>query len=352
MRALVFGAPSRLQIIPCLPRGNEGCDPSRAEGLRMKRTSFARWHWLVGSTLFWISGRVACLGEGAVAGFSKATLSQSVPAIRVAWGQMTLALLQGVVLISLVTFTGIIVISVMTMMASQAILARGGIGKSAAATAAMKALLAFAHAMTASATISAVLSVFEFFTVVFYHSLHEWLFYAVPMLFALLLVMATCLSIVTKQDDLRLEIAVSKGRYRLLFERSLVGAYKATLDGLILDCNFSFCQIFGYASREEAIRNGATVGYFTAADRERFTTWLRAEKQLTNFEQCLRRKDGGTAWVLNSATLAKGDQGNGPVIKGTMMDISELRMGLPAWLRKTARFLVAVRWSFTEASQH
>ena len=272
--------------------------------------------------------------------------------MRLAWGQISLALLQGVVLISLVTFTCIIVLSVMTMMVSQTILARGGMGKSAVAAVAMKVSLVFSHALSASASICCVLSGFELLTVAFYPSFQEWLFYAVPMLFALVLVVATSLSIVTKQDELRVQIALSKGRYKLLFERSLVGAYRTTLDGRILDCNFSFCQIFGYASREEVMLNGVTVGYFKPVDRERFNTWLQAEKQLTNFEQCLRRKDGGAAWVLNSATLAKCEQGNGPVIKGTMMDISELRVGLPAWLKTMARILVAVRWGLRPASQH
>ncbi len=266
--------------------------------------------------------------------------------------QVSLALLQGIVLISLVTFTSIIVISLMTMMVGQSVLARGGIGYRGVAGAALKMLLVCSQALGAAVFISCVLCVFELCAVAFYPSINAWLSFCLPMLSTLFLVAATGFSLIKREEQLRLQIALSEGCYRMLFEKSLVGAYKATLDGRILDCNFSFCQIFGYASREEVIRNSVNIGYFNATDRDRFTTWLRAEEHLTNFEQCLRRKDGGTAWVLNSATLARGEAGKEPVIKGTMMDISEFGMELPAWLRKMARILVAVRWSFTTASQH
>lgn len=345
------GAPSRLKFAPGLLRSNAGCEPSEVEGFRMKLTSIARWQWLVASVLFWFSGGAACQGEGPVAGLSRATIGHAVPAMRLVWAQISLALLQGIVLIALVTFTTIIVLSVMSMMVIQSMLARGGMGKRFLAAAAMRISLVFSHALRAVAQISCVLIAFELLAAAFYPSFHEWLFYAVPMLFALLLEAATSFSIVTKQDELWLQIAVSEARYKLLFERSLLGAYQATLDGRILDCNFSFCQIVGYASREEALRNGVRVDYFNAADQDRINTWLQARKKLTNFEMCLRRKDGGTAWVLNSATLAKSEQGNELLIKGTMLDISELRMGLPAWVRKMARILAAVRWSFGEASQ-
>jgi PAS domain-containing protein len=44
-----------------------------------------------------------------------------------------------------------------------------------------------------------------------------------------------------------LELESSENRYRLLFERSLAGIYRSTLDGHILDVNDAFARIFGYA---------------------------------------------------------------------------------------------------------
>ncbi len=259
---------------------------------------------------------------------------------------LTLPFLQAIVLISALTFTGIIVVSLMVMMVTSTILAHRGMGHKRLAAAAVKVSFACSDALRSAASISCALSVLELSAAAFYPSLRAWFFYAVPLLCTLLLIAATNFSIIKKEERLRLQIALCE-----LFERCLVGVYRATLDGRILDCNFSFCQIFGYASREEVIRNSVNIGYLNATDRDRFNTWLQAEKRLTNFEQCLRRKDGGTAWILNTATLASGEAGIEPVIKGTMMDISEFRLESPAWLRQIARILVAVRWTLSPAGQ-
>ncbi len=120
-------------------------------------------------------------------------------------------------------------------------------------------------------------------------------------------------------------LAPSEDRYRLLFEKSLTGAYRTTLDGRILDCNVSFCRMFGYTSREEVIGHSVQVGYFDTSDRVGFIDRLQTEKSVTNFEQRLRRRDGSAVWVLNSATLTADENGSEPVVKGTIIDITELR---------------------------
>ena len=44
---------------------------------------------------------------------------------------------------------------------------------------------------------------------------------------------------------------IAEKRYRSLFERSLAGVIRTTLDGRILECNDACARIFGFASREE-----------------------------------------------------------------------------------------------------
>ena len=51
----------------------------------------------------------------------------------------------------------------------------------------------------------------------------------------------------------RSELETAEKRYRLLFERSLAGVLRTTLDGRILDCNEACARMFGFASREEMI---------------------------------------------------------------------------------------------------
>ena len=63
-------------------------------------------------------------------------------------------------------------------------------------------------------------------------------------------------------------LRVSERRYRALFERNLAGVYRSTIEGRLLDCNESFARIFGYASREEVLRQAAWDFFVKPEDRE------------------------------------------------------------------------------------
>jgi diguanylate cyclase (GGDEF)-like protein/PAS domain S-box-containing protein len=114
---------------------------------------------------------------------------------------------------------------------------------------------------------------------------------------------------------------LSERRYRTLFERNLAGVYRSTLDGRILDCNESFAHIFGYATREDVLRQVAWDFYVKPEDREAALARLLERKSLSDYEVCLRREDGSLVWVLESETLTEGP--DGPVIEGTLIDITE-----------------------------
>ena len=120
-----------------------------------------------------------------------------------------------------------------------------------------------------------------------------------------------------------LELESSEARYRLLFERSLAGVYRITLEGRILDCNDAFSRILGYASRAEHLAHSADDQYLGPANREAYSARLQEQKALTNFERCLRRKDGNPVWVLENATFLDGKNGAPGVIEGTLIDITE-----------------------------
>ncbi len=110
----------------------------------------------------------------------------------------------------------------------------------------------------------------------------------------------------------------SEARYRLLFERNLAGVYRSTPDGTILDCNDACARIFGYESREEFLGANANDFYFDDRERERIVQMLREQRQSTNLELRLRRRDGATVWVLENVTLRDED-----VMEGTIIDITD-----------------------------
>ncbi|HKR62676.1 MAG TPA: PAS domain S-box protein [Thermoanaerobaculia bacterium] len=114
------------------------------------------------------------------------------------------------------------------------------------------------------------------------------------------------------------ERKASEARYRLLFERNLAGVYRTGADGRILDCNEACARIFGYESRDEFLTADASDFYFDDAERDRVVQMLRDQKQLSNLELRLRRRDGSAMWVLENVALLEND-----VLEGTIIDVTD-----------------------------
>jgi diguanylate cyclase (GGDEF)-like protein/PAS domain S-box-containing protein len=119
------------------------------------------------------------------------------------------------------------------------------------------------------------------------------------------------------------ERKASEARYRLLFERNLAGVYRTGTDGRILDCNEACARIFGYESREEFLAEDATDFYFDATERERLVQRLRDQKQMSNCEVRLRKRDGSAIWVLENMNLLEND-----ILEGTIIDVTDRKHAL------------------------
>lgn len=112
----------------------------------------------------------------------------------------------------------------------------------------------------------------------------------------------------------------SERRYRLLFERSLVGVYRMDLQGRLLECNEAFARMFGFSSPGEAL---SASHNFTVQpeDFERLRAELLASGVAANVESRARRKDGSTFWILENAVLLTEDAEK-PEVLGTVVDVS------------------------------
>jgi diguanylate cyclase (GGDEF)-like protein/PAS domain S-box-containing protein len=128
---------------------------------------------------------------------------------------------------------------------------------------------------------------------------------------------------ITEQHRADQLLRASEARYRTLFERNLAGVFRSNLDGRILDCNESFARIFGYSSPEEVLDQRAQRLYLRPEDRSVFLSRLGERNSLSNYESCVRRRDGTPMWVLENATLVEGPDGGRSVIEGTIIDITE-----------------------------
>jgi PAS domain S-box-containing protein len=117
----------------------------------------------------------------------------------------------------------------------------------------------------------------------------------------------------------------SEERYRLLFERSLSGVYRSTVDGRLLECNRAFAQMMGYASPAEAMSQPAAGFHASLQARQDFIARLRREGSLVAYENQGRRKDGSTIWVIENVSLLGSEEDGDETLLGTVFDMTERR---------------------------
>jgi PAS domain S-box-containing protein len=111
--------------------------------------------------------------------------------------------------------------------------------------------------------------------------------------------------------------------YRRLFQRNLAGVSRTSLGGRILDCNPALATMFCYARREDLIGQEIVGTHISPADHEAFVAQLTAEKEISNREMRLRRRDGNELWVLENANLVQDADSSASVIEGTLLNITE-----------------------------
>jgi two-component system cell cycle sensor histidine kinase/response regulator CckA len=114
----------------------------------------------------------------------------------------------------------------------------------------------------------------------------------------------------------------SEARYRSFFEQDLTGDFITTVGGAIVECNPTFARTFGFASAERAKGTDITLLYPDPSQRRVFLDRLRRERQLTYFEQTLRRLDGTPVHVVENAVGSFDERGELVSIKGYLFDIT------------------------------
>lgn len=117
-------------------------------------------------------------------------------------------------------------------------------------------------------------------------------------------------------------LAQSEARYRRLFEHSVAGFYRTTVDGQILRVNPALAHMLGYNDPAELEGQPVYVLYWEASDRCQFLEALRREGRLINYEARLRRKDDRVLWGLENALLVVED--GTEYIEGTLIDITQM----------------------------
>lgn len=120
-------------------------------------------------------------------------------------------------------------------------------------------------------------------------------------------------------------LRASERLLRTMFEQNVAGVFRTTMDGEILACNRALARILGYEEPAAVIGTNALDYYADPEQREDWIERLRAKGRIRNYELHLRRRDGGSVWTLMNASLIDAGEAEGPVLSGTMVDVTELK---------------------------
>ncbi|KAM3098870.1 PAS domain S-box protein [Phormidesmis sp. 146-12] len=113
----------------------------------------------------------------------------------------------------------------------------------------------------------------------------------------------------------------SEAKFRNIFANSQVGIYRTRIgDGLILDANQRFADLFGFDSPQEMIGIEHTTGYWVnPSDRQQGIEVMKRDGEVRSYEAQMRKRDGTVFWGLFSSYLNAGDD----YIEGVLADISD-----------------------------
>ncbi|HEY4045917.1 MAG TPA: MHYT domain-containing protein [Acidobacteriaceae bacterium] len=143
-------------------------------------------------------------------------------------------------------------------------------------------------------------------------------------------------------DGHSVELRSSAEQNRRLFERSLAGMYRATLDGRILDCNDAFALLLGYSSRTECLSNNAADLFIDSTEMQKLISQLKEQTVLSqpvlrNVERCVRKRDGTQIWVLENVALVNSHGAESPTFESTLIDITDRKRSESERLAETRR---------------
>jgi diguanylate cyclase (GGDEF)-like protein/PAS domain S-box-containing protein len=125
------------------------------------------------------------------------------------------------------------------------------------------------------------------------------------------------------QQRQRLALHQAELRYRTLFDGMVLGLYRTSPEGKVLEANPAMQQILGYPDQEGLLTTILSDLYVDVEDRRRWVASMNGEGIVRNFELQLQRYDGSVIWVENNARAIYGSDGRALHYEGSMENITE-----------------------------
>jgi diguanylate cyclase (GGDEF)-like protein/PAS domain S-box-containing protein len=136
------------------------------------------------------------------------------------------------------------------------------------------------------------------------------------------------------------EVVRAQAEYRMLFENSVTGIYRSSIDGKQLRANPALVRLNGYGSEEEmlaAVNDIAAEWYVEPGRRDEFVAAMLANGRVTDFvSEIYRHKTRERMWISETAWLIRDEAGEPVAFEGTVVDATE-RVTAEARIQHMAR---------------
>ncbi len=109
------------------------------------------------------------------------------------------------------------------------------------------------------------------------------------------------------------------------FARMPVAFYRSGTDGRLIAANPALAHLLGFATVEDLKANVASVEsvYVSPERRRRWIEEIGSTGVVHDFDIELRRPDGSTIWVRDSARVIRGDNGDVAYYEGSLVDMTD-----------------------------
>ena len=138
-------------------------------------------------------------------------------------------------------------------------------------------------------------------------------------------------------------LRASEGRYRRLFDNVMEGVYSSTVEGRFVSVNPALAQMVGLASPTELLSVTTETIYHDPLERAVILAALERDGEVRNAEFQLRRVDGSTLTVIESARAVRDEQGRLTGYEGTIFDISERKRAETAMFQEKEKAQVTLQ---------
>jgi len=136
--------------------------------------------------------------------------------------------------------------------------------------------------------------------------------------------------------------------YRGIFENAVEGIFQTSEAGKYLKVNPMLASIYGYDSPQDLMNGITDIAnqlYVKPQRRLEFRELLKQKDAVLGFESEIYRKDGSKVWISENVRAIRDRQGNLLKYEGSVVDITEMKLGSEALRLSEERFRLTFNYA-------